>query len=566
MTATVGAPGGPVAGDARGRGRRVSIRHFARLKLRIMGNGFRGQGWRVALFVVGAVFGLYCSGIGFLLFASTGQAEPQIHLIAASLGGGTVVLGWLLLPLVWFGVDSLDPARFALFPLSRRKLVSGLLVGSLIGIPPAATLIATSGLVIGAGSRGGAAAAGVQALGVTGGVVLCVAVSRAVTSTFATMLRSRRARDLAGILLAGAVALLAPLQLALLAAARQANWDRVAGVAQVVGWTPFGAPYTAGLEVAAGRPWVAAAKLAITVVTIGALLWWWSRTLESAMTGATGAAGPPKRLAAGRGGAVAQLLPRTLPGLRADAFGAVLARELRYWWRDAKRRANLISTAVVGLLVPVLLTVGVQAFDDEGFDAVAVASAPTVNLTLLFVGAFTPLILANQFGFDGTSYSAQVIAGVPGRLELRARSVAIALYLVPLLVVIGAGLGLLLGEPARIPAMCGLLLAGFGTGLTANHYLSILGAYALPETSNPFAVNTGAGVAKSLLSLLALAASYAMAAPLLVAAALLGDVWLWLGLPLGLGYGFAAAALGTYLAGDVLDRRAPEVLTAVTPR
>jgi ABC-2 type transport system permease protein len=547
--------------------RPVRIGHFARLKLRIMRNGFRGRGWRVTLFVVGAVFGLYWAAIGFLLFASTGEADPQIHLLSASLGGGTIVLGWLLLPLVWFGVDTLDPARFAPFPISRRRLVSGLLVGSLLGIPPVCTLIATSGLVVGAGSRGGAGAAAVQALGVIGGLVLCVAVSRAVTSTFATMLRSRRSRDLAGLLLAGGVALLAPLQLAFLAAAREANWDRVAGVARVVGWTPFGAPYTAGLEIVDGRPWAAAAKLAITLAAIAALLWWWSRTLESAMAGAAGGTGPPKRMAAARGGAVAQLLPRALPGLRADEFAAVLARELRYWWRDAKRRANLISTAVVGLLVPLLLTVGWQVFEDEGPDAASLVLSPaTVNLTLLFVGAFTPLILANQFGFDGTSYSAQVIAGVPGRLELRARSVAISLYLVPLLVLIGAGLGLLLGEPARIPAMCGLLLAGFGTGLVANHYLSILGAYALPETSNPFAVNTGAGVAKSLLSMLALAASYAMAAPLLVVAALLGDLWLWLGLPLGLGYGLAAAVLGAYAAGDVLDRRAPEVLAAVTPR
>jgi ABC-2 type transport system permease protein len=48
-------------------------------------------------------------------------------------------------------------------------------------------------------------------------------------------------------------------------------------------------------------------------------------------------------------------------------------------------------------------------------------------------------------------------------------------------------------------------------------------------------------------------------------AAALGDVWPWVALPVGAGYGFAAAALGCYLAGDVLDRRAPELLAAVTP-
>jgi ABC-2 type transport system permease protein len=50
-----------------------------------------------------------------------------------------------------------------------------------------------------------------------------------------------------------------------------------------------------------------------------------------------------------------------------------------------------------------------------------------------------------------------------------------------------------------------------------------------------------------------------------VAGALLGGAWLWLAFPVGLGYGLAAVALGSYLAGDVLNRR-PELLQAVTRR
>lgn len=46
---------------------------------------------------------------------------------------------------------------------------------------------------------------------------------------------------------------------------------------------------------------------------------------------------------------------------------------------------------------------------------------------------------------------------------------------------------------------------------------------------------------------------------------LLGDAWPWLAVPVGAGYGLAAAALGCYLAGEVLDRRTPELLAAVTP-
>lgn len=114
--------------------------------------------------------------------------------------------------------------------------------------------------------------------------------------------------------------------------------------------------------------------------------------------------------------------------------------------------------------------------------------------------------------------------------------------------------------------MAGTLFAGYGSALAVNQFLSVLGAYALPETANPFAVNAGAGFVRSLLSLVAMVASAAAAVPMVVATALLPDVWLWLALPVGVAYGVCAAALGSYLAGDVLDHRMPELLAAVTPR
>ena len=58
------------------------------------------------------------------------------------------------------------------------------------------------------------------------GLLLCVAASRAVTSAFATMLRSRRVRDLAAVLLAVPAALLGPLQVFGLAALQRADWTR----------------------------------------------------------------------------------------------------------------------------------------------------------------------------------------------------------------------------------------------------------------------------------------------------------------------------------------------------
>ncbi|NJP30468.1 ABC transporter permease [Micromonospora thermarum] len=549
--------------------RRVSSRHFVRLKLRVMGNNFRGQGWRVALFVVGSLVGLWFAATGFFLFAAPGLADGDRYaLMVAAFGGGLMVLGWLLLPLVFFGVDeTLDPARFALLPLSRRTLVTGLFAAALVSVPAVAVLLALSGLVVTAGALGGWSAALVQAVGVVAGLLLCVAAARAVTSAFATMLRSRRVRDLAAVLLAVAAALIGPLQLAATAALRDADWDQFTSVATVVGWTPFGAPWTAGIDVAQGRVWAAPVKLLITALAVVALLAWWSRSLESAMVGAASSGKAPTRPETS-GTPVAQFFPRALGWLPRDRFGALVAREVRYWWRDARRRANLVTLAVVGLFVPAMVNLGGSNVVDGtgGFGTPDTSSPVLVSLSMLFVGVLAAVTLANQFGFDGSAYAAHVVAGVPGKVELRARMAAFSVYVLPLVVVISVVLALILGEPGWIGMTAGSLLATYGVGLAVNTFLSVLGAYSLPETSNPFALNTGAGVARSFLTLLSMLASAAAAVPMVVAAALLGDVWLWLALPVGAAYGLGAALLGAYLAGDVLDRRQPELLAIVTPR
>ncbi|WP_018217689.1 hypothetical protein [Salinispora vitiensis] len=550
-----------------GAARRVSAWHFVRLKLRVMGNNFRGQDWRVGLFAVGAAVGFWLAAFGFSIFAAPGFAgNDQYATLLAAMGGGLLVLCWLLLPLVFFGVDeTLDPARFALLPLPRRTLVTGLFTAALVSVPAVAVLLAASGLIFTAGVFGGWPAALTQTVGVLAGLLLCVAAARAVTSGFATMLRSRRVRDLAAVLLAGAAALIAPVQLAATAALQDADWDRLAAVAAVVGWTPFGAPWTMGIEVAQGRVWAAPVKLLITAVTVAALLLWWSRSLESAMIGAA-SSGRTSTRSPTTGTAVTQLFPRLLGWLPRSRFGALVAREARYWWRDARRRANLITLAVVGLFVPVMLNLGSAGLTGGGGTPES-PSPVLATLSMVFVGVLAAATLANQFGFDGSAYATHVVVGVPGAEELRARIAAFSLYLLPLVLVISGVLALLvLGQPGWIGLTAGSLLATFGAGLAINTLLSVLAAYSLPETSNPFAMNSGAGVARSLLAILSLLASAVAAIPMVVAAALLGDVWLWLALPFGAAYGLGAALLGAYLAGDVLDRRQPELLATITPR
>ncbi|GGQ45063.1 MotA/TolQ/ExbB proton channel family protein [Couchioplanes azureus] len=527
----------------------MKVRHFVRLKLRLTANGLRAQSWRVVVFVLGVVFAVFGAVLGYAAFSLPGLVEEQRAAeIALPLGGALLVLSWLFLPLLFFGVDeSLDPARFALLPLRRPVLIRGLLVASLIGVPALGTFAATLGMVHTAARLGGPAAALTELAGVTAGLLLCSAISRAVTSAFATALRSRRARDLATLLLAALAALIGPLQLAALGGAQYADWDRVGAVADVVAWTPLGAPYSMGVDVAAGRAWAVPVKAVLVTASIGLLLWWWSATVERAMLGAADGARPRQR-SASRRGPVAELLPRWLPATR---FGALTAREVRYWWREMRRRASLITFLVVGVFLPVFVTVTSES-----------RSAPTG--TLAFVGALAAVTLANQFGFEGSAYAANVVAGVPGRVELASRAAGFSAYAGPSLLAITLVVGAVTGRPAEVPALLGMLVAAYGVGLAIVLPMSVRAAYALPDTTNPFAMSSGGGMVKGLLSLAALFGAALATAPLHLGSAMLGDAWLWLGLPVGVAYGAAAFVIGLRLAGPMLDRRMPELLATVS--
>lgn len=528
----------------------MSVWPFVRLKLRITANGLRGRPGRVTLFILGAVAATVLAVLGYAGFALPGLlGERHAAEILLPFGGALLVLGWLFLPLLFFGVDeTLDPARFALLPLRRRTLIAGLGTSALIGLPALATLAATAGMVDTAARLGGVFAGLAQAVGVVVGLLLCVLLSRAVTSAFATALRSRRARDLATIMLAVVAASVGPLQLLLLGLLDKADWDNVAGIARITGWTPLGAPYSLGLDVATGRSWAVPLKLLIALAAGGGLLLWWNRTLEAAMTGLSAPSGRTTRRADGRT-PVDQLLFRWWPRTR---FGALVARETRYWWRENRRRAGVVALTMAGLFLPLTSTFGPVTGMAGGMAFV--------------VGAIAPVALANQFGYDGSAYATNLAIGIPGRLEIHSRAASHALVTFPLLVVVATASELIIGTPERIPAQLGTLLAVYGAGLAVLLPISVRAAYALPESTGPFSVSSGGGLAKGLPSLAGLLGGMLGALPVVLAGYLLGPAWTWAGLPIGLGYGVAAYLIGAGMAGDLLDRRMPEVLAAVTPR
>jgi ABC-2 type transport system permease protein len=286
----------------------------------------------------------------------------------------------------------------------------------------------------------------------------------------------------------------------------------------------------------------------IAAASVGVLLLLWSLTLESALVGASGGS---TRRSAGARGELGGLLPWPLKPLRRTTFTAILAREVRYWWREPRRRASLVSVLVVSAALPVALQ-----FSGGG----------SLRFAVVVTGITAGLLVSNQFGIDGTAYAAHVLAHVPGQLELRARATAAALLLVPLQATVIVAVSVVSGQSGVIPVALGLLVSAFGASLAAGSLISVFAAYPVPESSNPFAVNMGSGSARGFLAVLGMFGAFALSVPVVVAGLLVPHAWWWLVAVGAAGYGLAAVLIGTHIAGYHLDQRRPEVLFAVTPR
>jgi ABC-2 type transport system permease protein len=101
----------------------------------------------------------------------------------------------------------------------------------------------------------------------------------------------------------------------------------------------------------------------------------------------------------------------------------------------------------------------------------------------------------------------------------------------------------------------------------ASALLSVLVPYAFPESTNPFAVSGGTAGLRGLLAVAGSFAALALLVPLLLFAVLTHGMAAGLTvLAVGVVWGGAGLLIGTYIAGDILDRRGPEILAAVTPR
>lgn len=515
------------------------VAHLVRLKLALLRNGLRRSVWKLIGLLLGGLyvaFLLVTAGAGLVLLGS--KDDPELTRTVLVLAGTVLVAGWWLLPLVAFGVDStLDPDRFRLFPVPRRPLLTGLALAGLVGLPGVATVLVSAATSLAWWRTPAAVVAAL--VGGALGVALCVVGSRAVTTLLAPLVTGRRFREVAAVLVIVPLILAGPIVLGV-TSGLAAVADALPAIAQVVGWTPVGAPWALAADVADGAWLAALGRLGVALASLAALVVVWDRALSAALERPEGGA----RVARSTGLGFLGRLPAT-------PTGAVVARCLTYWVRDARYAA---AVAVVPVLVLLLWFLG------RGSDAL-LAAAPVVAFVMGWA-------LSADVSYDHTAFWTHVAAPIDGRVDRTGRAVAgLLVGTVVVLVVALVALAVTARWDAAAPVL-GVSLGVLTTALGTSSVYSARVVYPVPKPGeSPFTTPQGTSFAVMVsqwVGMLVLGALCLPGVGLGVAGIVTGHpLPTVLGAVVGPAVGVVVLVAGIRIGARIYDRRAPELLQTI---
>ncbi|MEY2474453.1 MAG: type transport system permease protein [Actinomycetota bacterium] len=482
-------------------------RHLAALKFALLRGGLRrgGRGSVIALVItlIGAVFG---GGALALSLLSMRTILPSTACDIAAVVFALLAAGWAFGPVLALASDStIDIDRLALFPLTARQLMPGLLLSAVIGVGGVFSIIVLLGAFLGMSATGPSAVVALVAVVLE--LVLCLSLSRWVSTSLSVAASKRRWRDVA--LFAGPVLALA-INLGVQAANRavfvndRANHQlrthsRPLAIARhVVRWLPTGWSTVAVHAARTGNYALAFLGLFATATfALGLTALWW-RAIQRATT-TTVSPGAPHR------GGRSALIPRFVGWLPHNALGAIAAKELRYTWREPRRRAALLGLLFAGVL-PLLVFRSLAASNPR---TCFIAVWPALNIGMN----------ANAFGFDGDRLWVDVAAGVSVADELRARTLARVIGAVPVVLVLVAALAALARSAAGVVPALGAVAAAVGMGFAFAAILSVRTPFPMADAArgNAFGgAGTGQNASAGFAALGAVVVSGLVVAPLIL--------------------------------------------------
>lgn len=510
-----------------------------RLRFRVLGNQLARSPWQLVGFIFGAVYGVVVlvGIVAALVLLGFGDLPLAAGVIVGA--GSLVTLGWALVPLVAFGVDTtLDPDRLVVFPMSLSRLMVALTLAGVCGIPGIITSVAALATIATWAHWPAAIAAWLLSIPIA--VLTAVVASRAVASVAAGLGGGRRFREVSGILIFIPLILAGPIIVGL-STGFAVNGDTVAATAAVLGWTPLGAAWAVPGAAAAGDLLGAGAKLLIALATLAVLWLLWRASLGRSLVRPRQASA-----AAVRAGAIG-IFGRVPTG----ATGAIYARSLTYWVRDPRYLRQLIGVP----LVPVLL----WFYAREADATVALSfSGPIIAMVI-------GIVIWADLSYDGTAFGTQLITGAPGRADrigriLAAGTLAVPLVLLAVILPFAAG-----GDWGQFPGILGMSL---GVLFTCYGVCAVTSAQIVVPVAaagdNPFKRVPGT----TFLQGMAFFGIWLVALVLSAPAVIIGVIGFftqnptlsWVACTVGIVLGSAVLVTGILVGGSQLDRSAPAVL------
>lgn len=517
------------------------VADLLRLKLVLLRNSFKRSTAQLIGVILGGLYGLGILSVLIVGLVLLGRADVEFSRTILVIGGSATVLGWVIIPIAATGIDmTLDPARFVTFAIPMRQLLTGLVLGGLVGIPGIVTLVAALAQVF-TWIRYPAAAVTALVCGLVA-VLLCVVASRLVTTAVSSMTGSRRFKDVNGIVAFIPLIFLGPIIGGVTAGFRNSP-GFASSLADVLAWTPLGALWAAPADVAVGDAGLAVVRFLIGAVTLALFLVLWSRSLSHALVT------PPYNAVTKRAGGNLGWLGR----FPVTPAGAVAARALTYWLRDPRYFASLVVIPFIAVLLYFSGGVWGGAF--------------------AFLGPITAFLMAwsisADISYDNTAFSLHLSTGVSGRDDRLGRAAGLLVFALPITLVFTVVPLLITGRADDLPVMLGLSLGLLLTGAGLSSIVSARYTYNVPlPGESAFKTPPGTNFTMFAVQFIGWFVMLLLALPEIVLTILYfvtGDALFgWLTLLVGLILGTILLVMGIRAGGRWYDRRAPELLLAVS--
>lgn len=531
------------------------VGHLLSLKWALFHASFRRSGWVVAGTVVALVLaGLFVMLSGALFLALRPESPRTVAEVAVVLGG-ILGLAWVVVPLIVdTGDQSLDPELLSPYPLRLRDVVLAQAASGLVGVLGPLTLLGLLTPVL--------AAHGIlQALlGVVGALVSFLAAMVWSRIGMAAGRRLRRSPGLGTLLsaLAYVALMLSGLLLSGLMFVMVDDALRPV-VAGVLGWLPWAAPLAMTEDLAHGAfgLLIAHAGVALGGIALGL---WLLRTMLRREFLTVGAASGGRRRRAGHGTRHAAAASGT--GLRgADGpVSAVTVRTVMGLVKDPRMSFNLVGVVVIAVLFSGL---GAMTFGSGSGFHQGLMAGPFAGLMAGIVGCYL-------VSYDNSAFSLHVLSPLTGRQDRWGRALGVLAVYLPVTVAVSVLTTAFAAGPGQIPANLAMSLGLCLVGVGVASYTSAVWAVPVPPPgASPFKrPGGGAGSGAKLAMFLASMTIMGLNLPafvLCIVAAFAGiPVLAWVALAVAVVEGIGVVFLGVGLGARRYDRRAPELLAAVS--